>query len=1049
MGTTPCPPRYATPTHEQTLIFSKSSHVRGGSSTTTDDDDDDDDGGSSSWYECIVPAYCNSPPFLGYTPPGVGAYWKSGWAKLVVPLPCDPSLDESVGGGGDDDDGDASSSWGWGIANGDVAGGIPAGAAPTSAPTPRSARPSSISGALWYDANSDGRINAPLGSWTVSDLNASSREGGAGLGNAPVSLRRCATHELVGYTTTGPRSDDGVVRVVDAGYLDEAWGEGPTTDAAAGGIGGGPGGGDDDEGSADGRLGYYRFHILPHQVPGEYYVALEAPPGYRITGGAGEEWEVYRSAMYDKVRPVPTMEAPWLLPPPAAGDGSNNSTSAAAATTTTADHGDSIDPPADGAAAAIGGGAIVHSGRYAASRCFDVRSSPTRIGRVDAGLARDDGPPSPDLLAPHQYASLVVVVRFYAAAADYRRRRHRDLQLFALECREYEKAKSEGIYVEDAWGCEGGGGGGAGGGPTASSSDLPELSLEEGDLVASAFREFLDSRLDRVWTVKVVSLAYQEVGTSGYDDDDDDGRSGPGGGGGSRVLASSREFANLLLGFRVRAEFPPDRYGGGADLAEVVVGAVRAGSDSLLAGFKRSVPTYAHFSSAGAVDVRATLRTPENGVASANATEWGGANDTASSATERPESSNNSRVGKAVGVVSFVVVLALVAAAVFVFRRRRRGDEGRDGSMGKKATSAVVVSNRNEDSSGYYSSDHDDVHDDGDDLSSRFYSDSSRYDHVARLRELRGFEGATTGGGAGVGEGRSSRNSPEGGWGDIVESYHRGYESGGGAPTSSNPSREGGGASRGSRISSRSGAAASGRYSRKYPGGVDSIHGSSRTRSSNESRGDGVGESYYGYESGYWRSDPGLASGASRKSKTSTGSSTNSGRCRGTAESYRTIHSRSSVISGVVRANDSHHSYESEATRSNPILGSGASRKSGMSTRSGNGSSRKSNDRSRSGAESYGTTQSRSSIESGGVINANCSHYSYESEATRSNPSLGSGVSRKSKISMRSGATPSSLLGSSRGSSRRSMMVGGSVSQEADGYSVNSSQLSRIISEIT
>ena len=225
MGTTPCPPRYFTPTHEQTLIFFNSSHVRGS-------DDDDDDG--SSWYECIVPAYCNSPPFLGYTPPGVGAYWKLGWTKLAVPLPCDPSLDESVGGGnggGGDDDDDASSSataaaagW-WGIANGDVVAGPPA---PTSVPTPRSDHPSSISGALWYDANSDGRANAPLVSWTMSDLNASSLEGGAGIVNAPVYLRRCHTHDLVGYTTTSPRSDDGVVRVVDAGYLDveASWGGG-------------------------------------------------------------------------------------------------------------------------------------------------------------------------------------------------------------------------------------------------------------------------------------------------------------------------------------------------------------------------------------------------------------------------------------------------------------------------------------------------------------------------------------------------------------------------------------------------------------------------------------------------------------------------------------------------------------------------------------------------------------------------------------------------------------------------------------------------------
>jgi hypothetical protein len=71
-------------------------------------------------------------------------------------------------------------------------------------------------------------------------------------------------------------------------------------------------------------------------------------------------------------------------------------------------------------------------------------------------------------------------------------------------------------------------------------------------------------------------------------------------------------------------------------------------------------------------------------------------------------------------------------------------------------------------------------------------------------------------------------------------------------------------------------------------------------------------------------------------------------------------------------------------------------------------------------------------------------NYSYESEATRSNPSLGSGVSPRSRKTMRSGATPSSCR-----SSRRSMMFSGSVSQEADGYSETSSQLSRNISEIT
>ena len=310
MGT-PCPPRYAEPTHERTLIFSNASHVR-------------TDGG---WYECVVPAYCNSPPYLGYSPPGEGASsrWESGWTRLASPFPCDPDLDESVGGGdasvagsdaddggGDDDDDDD-----------DDAASVPAGGpAPTASPTPRSSRPSSISGALWYDANSDGRASSPLGSVSSSDLAASLLEGGAGVGGVPVWLRRCRTHELVGSTRTRPRPGDGRVRVVGADYLEGSGegGEDSGNDYADDYDGDGDGDDDGDGGDGGGRLGYYRFHVLPSQVPGEYYVALESPPGFRITGGGGEEWEVYRSALYDKVLPVPTAEAPWLTPPPMAAE---------------------------------------------------------------------------------------------------------------------------------------------------------------------------------------------------------------------------------------------------------------------------------------------------------------------------------------------------------------------------------------------------------------------------------------------------------------------------------------------------------------------------------------------------------------------------------------------------------------------------------------------------------------------------------------------------------------------------------------------------------
>ncbi len=80
-------------------------------------------------------------------------------------------------------------------------GGAPHG--PTAGPTPRSSSPSSISGAIWYDANSDGMMNSLPRAASSSDQDASFLEGGSGV------VRLCGTHELAGATRTGPRSENG------------------------------------------------------------------------------------------------------------------------------------------------------------------------------------------------------------------------------------------------------------------------------------------------------------------------------------------------------------------------------------------------------------------------------------------------------------------------------------------------------------------------------------------------------------------------------------------------------------------------------------------------------------------------------------------------------------------------------------------------------------------------------------------------------------------------------------------------------------------------
>ncbi|KAL3809209.1 hypothetical protein ACHAXA_005416 [Cyclostephanos tholiformis] len=600
------------------------------------------------------------------------------------------------------------------------------------------------------------------------------------------------------------------------------------------------------------------------------------------------------------------------------------------------------------------------------------------ITGVDVGLYKDDRRP----LRPHQYASPIVIVKFYAEVAEENGGNgvgggtgRRNLQqvggsfgVDSLECRRYEKMKAEGIFVVDIWGCEEQG-------PSEDIVNLEELSMTEADLIASFFREFLDSRIDRVWTIEVVSLAYQEIRAI-------DGNGAGGGGAARRLIDSSsppsripderalanREVAELLLGFRVRAEYSYDQ--GGMDLSENIIDAVRGGADFFLSELKKRVPTYAHISFAGAVDVRAILQPPNAGFPIANATGIG-SNDTQNNVEAPPPETSISQIGTAIGVSFVVLLVSIVAIVVGLFIFRRRKNESKDGINSRKATMAIA--NRE------YSSDNDD---DGDDLSSRFFSDSSKFDHKARLMELQAYE--------------RSRHYPVGR--DKNGNSFNGRKSGA-DPISKR------GASRKTRIPSGTHS----RESYNYPGSVTEKYAS---QSSSSIRGDSVGESY-------------LSNGASRKLRPSTGSSGRFGRFGreslnshgSTAESYGT-HSRSSAHIG------GHYRYTSEATRSNPSLGSGEYRKSRISTGSRASYSPK------SAAESY-RTQSRGSVESRGV-----NTHGDEFDAMRSNPSLGSGVSRKSRrssveIRMPSDAT-SRQFASSAGSSRRSMMSSGSAFREAE-----------------
>jgi len=625
MDATPCPPYYAEPTHEKTLLFYTASYVR---NAVTED-----------WYQCVEGAYCNAPSFLGYNPPGEGSLWTKAWDKLDEGYPCNPDLETSsifAGDGG----GSASAPTTSGTDNNISEGGSEAYEGyvesnteelkPTNQPTRMADVPSLISGMVWYDANGDGRKNTLNNAISTSDKTAAKKEMGAGLSNMKVTLRECQTDKLLGITYTFPQtfgSGEGGVQIVESSYIDQIQAQ-EAENTGFNNLGNdGLGIGNDDR-----ELGYYSFRILPFQLPGDFYVVFESPAGYRLSGGSGSYWEVYEAALYDAVQP--SKDASWLESKKEKdpSDGELQKTNETATedviqtgeSSSQSSSSQTVSNPMEQRPK----GPINHSGYYARSNCISIQSSPTRIGKIDAGFTQDSWP-----LLPYQYASLVVTVHFYSTATAPPNRRRNDRRRLndSLECRKYEKLKSDGVEVEDIWGCEGAPVGGAGAGAI---TEIEELTEEEADMIASTLKEFLDARISRAWAVKFVAVAHQEVIMTASNDEvgdeeeggsDDDRRklgssfppphhamtttttTSTAKRQRSRGLQRNSEIGVLELGFRIRAEYNIDK--SEEDLGDLVGSSMLYGGEIFLSRLKGIMSTY--FKAAGIVTVRDILWKPE------------------------------------------------------------------------------------------------------------------------------------------------------------------------------------------------------------------------------------------------------------------------------------------------------------------------------------------------------------------------------------------------------------------------------------------------------
>ena len=399
-----------------------------------------------------------------------------------------------------------------------------------------------------------------------------------------VTLRNCDNDALLDATYTFPRGSvssssgsgsgsSGGIEIINAEYLDEINQQqlDSITYGGNGEVNTGLG-----FGNVNNELGYYSFRVLPNYLPGNFYVVFEAPEGYRLTSGSGEYWEVQEAGLNDVVQPV--LEAAWNnKKSSSSGNDDSNTRYLQENNGNDADDNDSNNnnnnnnnntaitnsnftiPIIPGTPDTIKLDPINHSGYYARSKgCIYIKESPTTISNINYGLTKDSWP-----LHSFQYASFVIIIEFFAPA------RRRGLQINSLECRKYQKLKGEGVDIEDIWGCEtpldtGGG----------KQFDFADLNIEQGDLITNTLKDFLVSRASRVWSIRSVHLAWQDV--IEFDTDNNDGSS------------QNQQLAQLELGIRIRAEFQNDK-AKVQDLADVIMGSIDANPTTLLSTMKANV----------------------------------------------------------------------------------------------------------------------------------------------------------------------------------------------------------------------------------------------------------------------------------------------------------------------------------------------------------------------------------------------------------------------------------------------------------------------------
>ncbi|KAL7477442.1 hypothetical protein ACHAW6_003247 [Cyclotella cf. meneghiniana] len=688
MANVPCPPYYASPTYTFTPYYKTGSFVRH----------------YNDWYRCIVGPYCNAPSFLGYSPPGEGEKWTEAWSFVDHKLrfDCNPELQS------DDSQGTAQSS----------SGGLILTKKPTNAPTTLAESPSVISGVVWYDANGDGRRNDPNSALTKEDFDASEKEMGAGIGNLKVLLKRCgkdSNDELLGVAYTFPFGmgvELGKASVFGADYLQGI------QDYSMKGNGGD--GGD----ISAGRIGYYSFRVLPNQIPGEFYVVFQAPVGYRLIGGSGTYWEVPEEALKDRVFPMVQAKTGLRFiqgndDDGAGGDMLSNSTEMRTNETfsinETSDNvtiypndyetlpsnkpslyryeipdiNDFIDAFDTSKTESSAVGPITHSGYFSRSRCISIKSNPMGIKQIDAGMAIYAWP-----IIPFQYASFVLTVQFYDQSTNAKRRK---LQAgVSLECRNYLKLKSEGIVVEDIWGCET---------PTegAPQYDFVELSMKQGSEVVKIMKDFLSMRSGD-FALKNIGLTYQQIklleekkNRALLRDElplDADQLAKTASqlllrkeNGNNRKLksASIAEVARLELGFRIVGESGSTS---SQDLTNILLEAIEDDPYTLLTSFKSSSSLPDYIEIAGSLHARKELEVPlENKMIDENTSAVNELSDSVGM-------SSGVIVGTVMGVLVFVGVLLLIVFYYCKVKNEDSDSSSSDSSSDSSNDSSKVPSNR-------------------------------------------------------------------------------------------------------------------------------------------------------------------------------------------------------------------------------------------------------------------------------------------------------------------------------------------------------------------